>query len=157
MSHRSTPDDPLAPVRAVVGTSTPAAAVVGALVAFLIAFVPGSPFVGGVVAGWLVREDRGRGAVAGVLAGFLFSLPTFLATAIIFSVAVGISLLGAVPAAFGLLLVVFALLSVAYTLGLGAIGGYVGVAVYESRYRQSAADATGGARTRDSQFDDTQF
>ncbi|WP_323676829.1 DUF5518 domain-containing protein [Halorubellus sp. PRR65] len=158
MTRPSARDDPLQPVRDAVRTSMPAIAGFGALVAFLTGFVPGSPLLGGAVAGWLVRETRRRGALAGAIAGVLFSLPSLVALWAILAVAFGISFFAVIPAAFGFLLVLFGLAGVAYTLGLGALGGYLGVVAYQRRYQPSSTgDATGGARSRDSQFDDTQF
>lgn len=157
MDRDATRDDPLQPVRDVTGSSTTAAAVVGALVAFLTGFVPGSPLLGGAVAGWLVREDGRRGALAGALGGFLFSLPTLLVLWIIFVIAFGVTLAGAIPGAFGLVVVAFGLLGVAYTLGLGALGGYLGVLAYRRTQQPASTGNEYGQRTRDDQFDDTQF
>ncbi|MFC6953832.1 DUF5518 domain-containing protein [Halorubellus litoreus] len=157
MSTGSSRDDPLQPLRDATGTSLPAVSVVGALVAFLTGFVPGSPLLGGAVAGWLLRENGRRGALAGALAGFLFSLPTVLVLWAIFTVALGVTLLGAIPAAFGFVVVLFGLAGVAYTLGLGALGGYLGVVAYQRTQEPSTTGDSYGQRTRDDQFDDTQL
>ena len=157
MSTGTPRDDPLQPLRDATGTSLPAVSLVGALVAFLTGFVPGSPLIGGAVAGWLLRENGRRGALAGALAGFLFSLPTVLVLWAIFTVALGVTLLGAIPAAVGFVVVLFGLGGVAYTLGLGALGGYLGVVAYQRRYRRSTTEDSHGQRTREDQFDDTQF
>jgi hypothetical protein len=157
MSHSQRSDDPLQGVRDAVGTSTLALAAVGALVAFVTAFVPGSPVVGGLLTGWLHRDDPSQGATIGAVAGFLFALPTVLLTSLFFGVFVGASFFGAVPAAFGFAAFLVFALGTAYTVGLGALGGYVGVVLYQRRFGASQSTGTGGARSRDSQFDDTQF
>lgn len=157
MSTRTPRDDPLQPIRDATGTSLPAISVVGALVAFLTGFIPGSPLIGGAVAGWLVRADGRRGALAGAIAGLLFSLPTVLVLWVIFTVALGVTLLGAIPAAFGFVVVLFGLAGVAYTLGLGALGGYLGVVAYQRTQRPASTGDSYGQRTRNDQFDDTQF
>lgn len=157
MSHSQRRDDPLQAIRDVVRTSTPALAVVGALVAFFTAFVPGSPVLGGLLAGWLHRDDPRQGATIGALAGLLFALPTVLLTSLFFGVFVGASFFGAVPAAFGFAAFLVFALGTAYTVGLGALGGYVGVILYQRRFGAPQSTETGGARSRDSQFDDTQF
>lgn len=157
MSTRTPRDDPLQPIRDATGTGLAPVSVVGALVAFVTGFIPGSPLIGGAVAGWLLREDGRRGAVAGTIAGLLFSLPTVLVLWVIFTVALGGTLLGAVPAAFGFVVVLFGLLGLAYTLGLGALGGYLGVVGYQRRYGPSSTEADYGQRSRDDQFDETQF
>lgn len=157
MSTRTPRDDPLKPLRDATGTGLAPVSVVGALVAFVTGFIPGSPLIGGAVAGWLLREDGRRGAVAGTIAGLLFSLPTVLVLWVIFTVALGGTLLGAVPAAFGFVVVLFGLLGLAYTLGLGALGGYLGVVGYQRRYGPSSTEADYGQRSRDDQFDETQF
>lgn len=157
MSSPSRRDDPLQGVRDAVGTGTLALAVVGALVAFVTAFVPGSPIVGGLLVGWLRRDDPRRGATVGALAGFLFALPTTLGASLFFGVFVGASLFGGIPAAFGLVAFLVVALGAAYTVGLGALGGYLGVLLYRRRYGGPQPTERGGARSRDGQFDDTQF
>jgi hypothetical protein len=157
MSHSQRRDDPLQGVRDAVGTNTLVLAVVGALVAFLTAFVPGSPVVGGLLVGWLHRDDPRQGGKVGALAGLLFALPTVFLTSLVFGVFVGASLFGAIPAAFGLAAFLLFALGTAYTVGLGAVGGYVGAILYQRRFGAPQPSETSGARSRDDQFDDTQF
>jgi hypothetical protein len=160
MTTRSPHDDPLQGVRDAVGTSTLALAVVGALVAVLTAFLPGSPIIGGALAGWLHRETPRQGATIGALAGLLFALPAVLFATLFVGIFLGASLFGAMPTAFGLILFIVFGAGLAYTAGLGAVGGYLGVVAYQRRYgpaEPTDADDVGGARSRDGQFDDTQF
>jgi hypothetical protein len=157
MSTRPPRDGPLQGLRDAVGTSTPALAAVGALVAFLTGFVPGSPVLGGLVVGLLRRDDPREGAKVGALAGGLFALPTVLFASLFFGVFVGASLFGAVPAAFGVVAVFLFALGTAYTIGLGALGGYIGVLLYQRRYGATQPTESVGARSRNGQFDDTQF
>lgn len=157
MSHSQRRGDPLQGVRDAVGTNTFVLALVGAVVAFLTAFVPGSPVLGGLLVGWLQRDDPRRGAKTGGLVGLLFALPTVLLASLAFGVFVGASAFGALPAAFGLVAFVLFALGAAYTVGLGVLGGYLGVILYQRRFGAPQPTETGGARSRDGQFDDTQF
>jgi hypothetical protein len=157
MSTSATGKDPLQGVHDAVGTSTLALAILGAFVAFLTGFVPGSPVIGGALVGWLHREDPARGAKIGAFAGLLFALPAVLVASLFFGLFLGVSLFSAIPAAFGIVVLLFFVLSTAYTVGLGALGAYLGTVAYQRRYGATRANTGGGARSRDDQFDDTQF
>jgi hypothetical protein len=160
MSTRSPRDDPLQSLRDAVGTSTLALAVVGAVAALLTTFVPGSPILGGALSGWLHREDPRQGATIGGVSGLLFAFPAVAFGTLFVGVFLGASLFGAVPGAFGVLVLLAFAVGVAYTVGLGAVGGYLGVVAYQRVYgpdERPAGGVTGGARSRDGQFDDTQF
>lgn len=160
MATRSPRDDPLQSLRDAVGTSTLALAVVGAIGALLTTFVPGSPILGGALSGWLHRDDPRRGAKVGGLSGLLFALPAVAFGTLFVGVFLGASLFGAVPGAVGVLVLLAFAVGVAYTVGLGAVGGYLGVVAYHRLYGRdepTTAGVAGGDRTRDGQFDDTQF
>jgi len=160
MSTRSPRDDPLQGLRDAVGTSTLALAVVGAIAALLTTFVPGSPILGGALAGWLHRDDPRQGAKIGGLSGLLFALPAVAVATLFVGFFLGASLFGAMPGALGVLVLLAFVVGVAYTFGLGAVGGYLGVVAYQRLYgpeEPTTAGDAGGARSRDGQFDDTQF
>jgi hypothetical protein len=97
-------------------------AIIGGVAGILLAFIPLSPVLGGGIAGYLQRGPREAGLKVGAGAGLVMLLPYVLLMLL------G---LGGTPAAFG----VFALLLIGmmalYTVGLSALGGYLGVYVYE--------------------------
>ncbi|PSP85354.1 hypothetical protein BRC96_03125 [Halobacteriales archaeon QS_6_64_34] len=105
-------------------------AVIGAVASVVLSFVPLSPALGGAVAGYLqggTRSDGLRvGAISGVI-GLLIGAVFFGLTFLLF----GAFLLGtnAPPmfSAFGLLFVLIAaIVSALYTVGLSALGGWLG-------------------------------
>lgn len=105
-------------------------AVIGAVVGIVLSFIPFSTIVGGAAAGFLEGPDGRDGAVVGALSGVIAFVP-FAALAVVFlsflGFAMGIAaapLSGFVFAAFFLLVAgTFVLL---YTVGLSALGGYLG-------------------------------
>lgn len=109
-------------------------AVIGAVVTVLTSFVPVSPVIGGAVAGYLQRRDGlSVGALSGVLAAIplvaLFGLLlTFFGVFLGFGAPTELLAFGALGL-FGLLLV-FAVLVLISAL-LGALGGLLGVYIYE--------------------------
>lgn len=104
-------------------------AVIGAVVTVVLSFVGVSPLLGGGVAGYLQQERRKRGAVVGALSGALATLPLVLLL-IGGVVLVGVTGLPGGPELLVILLLVFPLL-LAWNVGLGALGGYLGVVVRE--------------------------
>lgn len=122
-------------------------ALVGAVVAVVLAFVPFSPALGGAVAGYLEGDD---GARVGGIAGALAAIPLFLLAALVFVVAsfVTIAPTGAprgalVVAAFLALALLFV---AAYTVGLGALGGVLGVIVADHYGERRAETAVADDR-----------
>lgn len=108
-------------------------ALVGAVVAVVLAFIPFSPALGGAVAGYLQRGDARDGARVGGIAGAIASIPLFLLAALVFVVASFITIAPAgVPRGAFVVALLFVLVLVfvaVYTVGLGALGGVLGVAV----------------------------
>ena len=113
--------------------STLVNALLGAVVSVILAFLPFSPVLGGGVAGYLERRDGVRvGAVSGVITALPLAL--LLAVVVVFG-----SIFVVVPdpvVGGGILFVTLVLLvgivAVAlYTVVLSAVGGYLGVYVYE--------------------------
>jgi hypothetical protein len=107
-------------------------ALIGAVVTVVFSFVPFSPVLGGGVAAYLNDADTGEGVRIGAISGVIAAVPLFvvglLAVAVfgIFTV----SGPGMGGTAFGLgglfLLALVGVFAVAYTVGLSALGGYLG-------------------------------
>jgi hypothetical protein len=112
-------------------------ALVGAAVTVVLSFVGVSPLLGGAVPGSPQRGDRMDGARVGAISGVLASIPflllLFLALGFLGVVtglplgpeAFGASLIGLVVVGFGLFV------ALAWSVGLSAVGGYLGVYVAE--------------------------
>lgn len=109
---------------------TLANALIGGAVAIFLSFLPLSPVLGGAVAGYLQGGDRGDGARVGAIAGAVAFLPI---------VGIGVLVLGVgtfyvgsgSPFALGvggllLLLLMGLVVAGLYTVGLGALGGWLG-------------------------------
>lgn len=101
-------------------------AFIGAVVTIVLSFLPFSPLIGGAVAGYLEERD---GIRVGALSGAIAALPLL---GIAFLVIVGFGLFGAfLDFGIGILVIVFSFfvlsIIVVYTVGLSALGGYVGV------------------------------
>jgi hypothetical protein len=121
----------------------------GGVVAVLLAFLPFSTVLGGAVAGYLQGPDRRAGLRAGALAGTISLVPMLL---IAFLVAGFLVIVPATPGGPGsrlpLFLAVVVLTGLAvlgiYTVGGGALGGYVGSYIKEDRLRNAEATERGG-------------
>ena len=105
-------------------------AVIGALASIVLSFVPLSPLLGGAVAGYLQGGTRSDGLRVGAISGVL-SLLVGAVFFLIFALFLGVFAIGAgAPRAFSafgfLFLLVAAVLSALYTVGLSAVGGWLG-------------------------------
>lgn len=101
-------------------------ALIGAAATVFLSFVPFSPVLGGAVAGYLQEGDGVRvGAISGVLAAIPLALIGLLAFLVLVGVAVGGP--GAGIVWVGLLFLVMLAFLAAYTVGLSALGGILGV------------------------------
>ncbi|MFC7131046.1 DUF5518 domain-containing protein [Haloferax chudinovii] len=112
-------------------------ALVGAVASVVLSPLPGSTVLGGAVAGYLTGSDRELGVKSGAVSGLFVSLIGVVLGVVVlgffsvFAIGVGprgfgLGILGiAVVALFGL----GALLL--YTVGLGALGGYLGAYLHE--------------------------
>ncbi|PSP61381.1 hypothetical protein BRC76_06160 [Halobacteriales archaeon QH_8_67_36] len=105
-------------------------AVIGAVASIVLSFVPFSPVLGGAVAGYLqggTRSDGLRvGAISGVL-GLLVGAAFFLIVVLFLGIfAIGTN----APSSFGIVGLLFLLVagavSALYTIGLSALGGWLG-------------------------------
>ena len=116
------------------GMSFWVSALLGAVVSAVASFVPFSPVIGGGVAGYLYGGSREDGLRVGAVSGAIAAIPVILLVGLVFG---GIGFFTIVEDAFratvffvGLLLVV-TLLVAAFSAGLSAVGGYLGVYVRE--------------------------
>ena len=104
-------------------------AVVGGIASILLAFVPFSPVLGGVVAGYLQGGDRGTGLRVGAYAGVVAAIPLVLfllfGSLLAGVVLAGDALLG-VGTVFGFGFFVLIVVGGLYTVALGAVGGWLG-------------------------------
>lgn len=117
-------------------------AVVGGVVTLVLAPVlPFAPVLGGAVTGYLEADERGAGRADGLRVGAFAGVVAFLAL-LVFAVLLGNLLFAlltgvvGVPPAFisGLGVAVFllgALFGALYVVGLSAVGGWLGVRVYD--------------------------
>ena len=105
-------------------------AVIGAVASIVLSFVPFSPVLGGAVAGYLqggTRSDGLRvGAISGVL-GLLVGAAFFLIVVLFLGIfAIGTN----APSSLGIVGLLFLLVagavSALYTIGLSALGGWLG-------------------------------
>lgn len=124
-------DDPVRPVREITGDGTLGTSLAGAILMTVTGFIPGSPLVGGALTGYLVRDDRGRGTRAGALAGVWASIPTAVVVVVVFWFSAMFAMASLPFAVAGVFFVALLLLALLYTVGLAAVGGYLGVIAYE--------------------------
>lgn len=105
-------------------------AVIGAVASIVLSFVPLSPVLGGAVAGYLEGGTSSDGLRVGAISGVL----GLLVGAVFFGLFVlffGVFYFGSgAPGAFGVIGVLFflvaAVISALYTVGLSAVGGWLG-------------------------------
>lgn len=124
--------------------STSTNALIGAVVTVLASFVPFSPVVGGAVAGYL--EGR-NGARVGAISGAMAAVPlVLLGLLFAFFIPIGMGMgMGLSPSIAMVVFVLFALVMVlAYTVGLSAVGGLLGVYLAAQRGRDPEGPTAGG-------------
>lgn len=114
----------------ITGPDTVANAIVGAVVSVLTSFVPLSPILGGLVAGYLQGGTNSDGAKVGAYSGLVAAIP--MAVLFVFlvggAVVVGSELgIGLVSGFVALMLVFAGLIGAIYLAALGALGGYLGI------------------------------
>lgn len=117
-----------------MGPDTTTNAIVGGVVTAVTSFVPFSPVLGGLAAGYLQGRDRTDGIRVGAYAGLVAAVPVVLLSAflVVGAVAVATELSLAAPMLIGVAgLAVGLIVIVAYLVGLSALGGYLGVALGE--------------------------
>lgn len=107
-------------------------ALIGAVVTVVLSpFVPFAPILGGLIAGYLLGGDRDDGLWAGTLSGAIALIPLFLVAFLVANVFLffvsGAMGAGRMAGGFGLVaLVFFVFATAAYTVGLSAVGGWLG-------------------------------
>jgi hypothetical protein len=123
--------------------NTFANAVVGAVVALVLVFLPFSPAVGGAAAGYLQRGRPRDGATAGTVTGLVVALPLFagvvlLAPVLVFAPA-GVP---SIPMNTVVFVVLALVVTVAYAIGSAAVGGAVGAYLAAVRHHDADASTT---------------
>ncbi|KAB1193287.1 hypothetical protein GJR96_07440 [Haloferax sp. MBLA0076] len=119
------------------GESLLFSAIVGAIASIVLSPLPGSTILGGALAGYLTGTDRDVGVKSGALSGLFVSLIAVLLGFVvlaffsIFAIAApragfGLGLLG-----LGIVVLVGLGVVLLYTVGLGALGGYLGAYLHE--------------------------
>lgn len=105
------------------GSSTLINALIGAVAALVLSFIPLSTILGGVVAGYLEAGTNEDGLKVGAIAGLIMFVPFLLLGYFIGALLA----FGGAPGFFGGI-VVFGLLMIAiYTIGAAMLGGFLGV------------------------------
>lgn len=112
------------------------AAILGAVVTTILSFVPFSPVLGSGLAGYLEQPASGRSVRVGVLSGLLSMVPVLLILGFL-TVGLYSGLATVQEAGLGIVVIaamVFGLLVLSvYGAGLGAIGGFAGGRLAESK------------------------
>lgn len=111
-------------------------AVLGGVATALLSFIPFSPVVGGAIAGFLERYESTRTVSVGTLAGFLPVVPILVLLGFVFAGLIdGMQTVGQEGMALFLVAVLLlsGLIVALVGAGLGAIGGYLGGWIAESR------------------------
>jgi hypothetical protein len=107
-------------------------ALIGAVVTVVFSFVPFSPVLGGGVAAYLNDADTSDGVRIGAFSGLIATIPLLLLGLIAFAI-FGLFAIGG-PGGGGMgvglgglfVLLLVGVVAVAYTVGLSALGGYLG-------------------------------
>jgi len=104
-------------------------ALIGAVAATVLAFVPFSPVLGGALAGYLQGGDRSDAVRVGALSGLFAAIPLVVILLVVASVipflpAFGMA--GSVTALLGVFALVAFGIVLLYSIGLGALGGVLG-------------------------------
>lgn len=114
-------------------------AVIGGIAGVIFSFVPLSPILGGGIAGYLQHGTREDGLKVGAWAGLVMLIPFIFIGGFLMMVLGlgGISAtyglhMGVAPIAFGVLGLFLIALASIYTVGLSAVGGYLGVYLREN-------------------------
>lgn len=117
-------------------------AVVAAVAAVVLSFVPLSTLLGGAIGGFLQGADAREGIIVGALAGLLTLLPF---GAIGFGVLLVLGIFGAGGApiegivVFFIFVLVTAVAAFLYTVGLSALGGFLGAYLADEYPRRRAS------------------
>ncbi|WP_265108608.1 DUF5518 domain-containing protein [Halosolutus halophilus] len=107
-------------------SSTAVNALIGAVAGIVLSFIPLSTLLGGAVAGYLEGGDTNDGLRVGAIAGLIMLVPFVLIGLFFVTFLLGVGP-GGPPLAFGMMAVFMLVVGALYTIGLSAIGGYLGV------------------------------
>jgi hypothetical protein len=111
------------------GPDTTTLAIVGGVVTVVVSAIPFSPILGGLVSGYLRDGTTSEGTRVGAYAGVVASIPVLLLGALVLVVfAVAVAELGylSVAIAGGFAILFGLLVALVYTVGLSALGGFLG-------------------------------
>ncbi|WP_227355477.1 DUF5518 domain-containing protein [Haladaptatus salinisoli] len=97
-------------------------AVIGAVVTIVTAFLPFSPVLGGAVAAYLDDATTDTGVRIGAISGAIATVPMIFVGFLF----VSLFFFGGAPGGFLVFALVLGVLALLYTMGLSALGGYVG-------------------------------
>ena len=104
-------------------------AVIGGVASIVLSFIPFSPVLGGALAGYLQGGDRSTGLRIGVYAGVVAAIPlalVLIAVIAIFGFVLAIPPGGGEGAAILVVFLVVLVFVALYTVGLSALGGWIG-------------------------------
>ena len=104
-------------------------AVIGGIASIVLSFIPLSPVLGGAIAGYLEGGDRNTGLRIGVYAGIVAAIPLALFTIAAIAIFGSFLVIGPGGGEGAAILVVFLVVVVfmaLYTVGLSAVGGWLG-------------------------------
>ncbi|USZ70420.1 DUF5518 domain-containing protein [Natronosalvus halobius] len=108
------------------GSSTLINALIGAAAGIILTFIPLSTLLGGAVAGYLEDGEPTEGMKVGAIAGLIMLIPFVFMGLFFVLFFLGFGARGA-PIAFGLMGFFVLTFGALYTVGLSAVGGYLGV------------------------------
>lgn len=106
--------------------STTLNALIGAVAGVVLSFIPLSTVLGGAIAGYLEGGEASDGVRVGAIAGAIMLIPFVFIGMVFVLFFVGFGT-GGPTNVFALLMVLFVLLGAVYTVGLSAVGGYLGI------------------------------
>jgi hypothetical protein len=110
-------------------------ALLGAVVTVVLSFSGISPLIGGGIAGYLQQGTREDGTKVGAASGAIASVPALVVFALVFGFGfLGVLAGGDAAVGGGLFLVVvltIAVVAIGISVGLSALGGYVGTVLFE--------------------------
>ncbi|WP_049971537.1 DUF5518 domain-containing protein [Haladaptatus cibarius] len=98
-------------------------ALIGAVVTLVTSFIPFSPILGGAVAAYLSEADTDSGVRIGAISGVIATIPMALFSFFVMS----ILFFGNAAGGSVVFLLLFGVLSLIYTAGLSALGGFLAV------------------------------
>ncbi|MFC7232568.1 DUF5518 domain-containing protein [Saliphagus sp. GCM10025308] len=107
-------------------SSTLINALVGAAAGIILSFIPLSTLLGGAVAGYLEGGEPNDGVKVGAIAGLIMLIPIVFMGMFFGLFFLGFGARGA-PIAFGLMAFFMLAFGALYTVGLSAVGGYLGI------------------------------